>query len=115
MERLLIGSAFIFFVSSAHAIECSAQVPAQQTVHWTYRMVEGRKCWYEGHKLVPKASLRWPASKLARPQDDREPMAAAPSTLKFQSDPSCCSRRSGESESFESRWQGIFGTAAGSL
>jgi hypothetical protein len=111
MKRLLIGSGFIFFVSSAQAIECRAELPSHHTAHWTYRMLEGRKCWYEGRGMVSKALLHWSVSNVSA-KPDPEPATSGQSAFSFESEPSCCSRQVDDGESFESRWQAIFGSSA---
>jgi hypothetical protein len=27
--------------------------------HWTWRLIDGRKCWYEGRSVISKDNLRW--------------------------------------------------------
>ena len=27
--------------------------------YWRWRLIDGRRCWYEGHKLVAKGNLTW--------------------------------------------------------
>lgn len=49
---------------------------------WSWREVDGQRCWYEGRKVLPKGDLHWPfeaAPKLAPP-------AASPSWLERVSD-----------------------------
>lgn len=48
---------------SSHAeerIACSPEVPAVRKGHWYYRIIDGRKCWYDGKPMLPKAQLYWP-------------------------------------------------------
>jgi hypothetical protein len=112
MKRVLIGSVFIFFGSSAHAIECRADLPSHHTAHWTYRMLDGRKCWYEGKRMVSKTLLHWSVSNVST-KAASEPVTSGQNALAFGSEPSCCSRQFGDGQSFESRWQAIFGGSAG--
>ncbi|WKA28355.1 hypothetical protein [Bradyrhizobium roseum] len=41
--------------------ECSAS-PGKTQGHWSWRLIDGRKCWYAGRAVIAKASLRWPAA-----------------------------------------------------
>jgi hypothetical protein len=41
--------------------ECSAS-PGKTQGHWSWRLIDGRKCWYAGKAMIAKASLRWPAT-----------------------------------------------------
>ena len=70
MKRLLMVSASLvacamLFSSAANAqsIECAAEVPKPPKGHWYYRLIDGRKCWYQGKPMMPKSSLHWPKQK----------------------------------------------------
>ncbi len=45
--------------------ECSAS-PGKTQGHWSWRLIDGRKCWYAGKAVIAKASLRWPAAAPAQ-------------------------------------------------
>jgi len=45
--------------------ECSAS-PGKTSGHWSWRLIDGRKCWYAGKAVIAKASLRWPATAQAK-------------------------------------------------
>jgi hypothetical protein len=107
MKRVLMGCVFIFSVSSANAIECRADLPSHHTSHWTYRMLDGRKCWYEGKRMVSKALLHWSASNVST-KAPSEPVTSGQNALAFGSE----SSQFGARQSFESRWQAIFGASA---
>src|ERR1700752_2129554 len=55
-EPLLVGT------STAEAKQqCRVAMPSD--VHgqwWSYRIIDGRKCWYEGKPMLSKSSLEWP-------------------------------------------------------
>jgi hypothetical protein len=78
MQRLLILAAAALAcatfpsLSRAETIACAAEVPAARSGHWYYRIIDGRKCWYQGKAMMPKTSLYWPDSSEDRSQ------AAAP-------------------------------------
>ena len=41
--------------------QCSAAMPSNQNGKWwSYRLIDGRKCWYEGKPGYSKALLEWP-------------------------------------------------------
>ncbi len=61
---------------SAQSIACSAQVPSASKGHYFYRLIDGRKCWYEGKSLIPKSMLYWPASNAAVSETARRSNAA---------------------------------------
>lgn len=45
--------------------ECSAS-PGKTQGHWSWRLIDGRKCWYAGKAVIAKASLQWPAAMPAQ-------------------------------------------------
>src|SRR5215470_17885512 len=48
--------------------QCSAAMPSNPQGHWwSYRLIDGRKCWYEGKPGLSKSLLEWPAEAPARP------------------------------------------------
>src|ERR1700760_246256 len=51
--------------------QCSASSGAHG--YWSWRMIDDRKCWYEGKPMLSKSSLEWPA----RPAVKAEPEEVA--------------------------------------
>ena len=45
--------------SAAEAKQCSAALPSNPQGHWSYRLIDGRKCWYQGENNFPKSLLQW--------------------------------------------------------
>src|ERR1700722_7401585 len=52
--------------------KCSAAMSSNPHGHWSWRVIDGRKCWYEGKPMLSKSLLEWPAEAWARPNSDRE-------------------------------------------
>lgn len=80
---LVLGTAIVvstaLSASSSRAeeqIACASDVPAARKGqgHWYYRIIDGRKCWYDGKPMMPKTSLYWSDNSTAK----SEPTAAAP-------------------------------------
>ena len=46
--------------------QCSAAMPSNSHGYWSWRLVDGRKCWYEGKPMLSKSSLEWPALSSAQ-------------------------------------------------
>jgi hypothetical protein len=70
--RLIVSSAVIAGAAmmmtlcsptSAHAKQCSAERPANARSYWSYRLIDGRKCWYEGKQMISKSLLHWSTPK----------------------------------------------------
>jgi hypothetical protein len=52
---------------------CSATLPSKPHGHsWSYRLIDGRKCWYEGEPMLSKSLLEWPKEASAPPVSNRE-------------------------------------------
>jgi len=64
----ILGAATITLCSatSVQAKQCSAERPANARSYWSYRLIDGRKCWYEGKRMISKSLLHWPSSKTAQ-------------------------------------------------
>lgn len=56
----------------------SCSVSAGSQGYWSWRMIDGRKCWYEGKPMLSKAMLEWPAEIRTRPDPGKDTASAAP-------------------------------------
>jgi len=53
--------------------QCMAAIPSDPHGHWwSYRLIDGRKCWYEGKPMLSKSLLEWPKEAFAQPGSSRE-------------------------------------------
>jgi hypothetical protein len=74
MNRFVVGAeivpalavAFLFSATPIEAKQCSTERPPNATSYWSYRLIDGRKCWYEGKPMLSKSLLYWPASRTAQ-------------------------------------------------
>jgi hypothetical protein len=99
---------------AAQIKECRASVPKSAQGHWSWRLIDGRKCWYAGKAVIPKSALRWPAvvpaqakaAVVAPVQTKATDMAAPVSVItEKRSDPMNAQAQMTDDDSFESRWQ----------
>jgi hypothetical protein len=60
--------------SAAAALECYTSA-LRDNRHWSWRQVDGRRCWYPGLPGVSKSRLRWPKTSIA-PSKDRQTSAS---------------------------------------
>jgi hypothetical protein len=71
--------------------------------YWSWRLIDGRKCWYEGKPMLSKSLLEWPARAAAPPDSGRE-LARVPE--KKASDPLDAEAYvPNESTTFEGLWR----------
>jgi hypothetical protein len=104
---LLIGVVLLIGTQTAQAkIECSAALPVHPQGHWSYRLVDGRKCWYQGEHNLSKSLLEWPQPSALAPfsetqarLDEEMPPVAQTNSEKPQN-------QTGRADSFEARWRG---------
>ncbi len=53
--------------------QCSVAVPSDTHGQWwSYRLIDGRKCWYEGKPGLSKSLLEWPKETSEQPSSSRE-------------------------------------------
>ena len=112
ITRLLqIGIVFFFAVPTAQAKECSAALPSNPQGQWSYRFIDGRKCWYQGKNMVSKSLLQWTAQAPAPLDSDGTPIISLlvekPDDL-FDPD-ACCWPALNDTDSFEARWRAVMG------
>src|SRR5262245_30068955 len=65
--------------AKAQIRECHVGRPASAQGHWTWRNVDGRKCWYAGKAMIPRSMLQWPTvaqAKAKAPPPPPTPVAA---------------------------------------
>jgi hypothetical protein len=59
--------------------QCSAAMPSDpHGAWWSYRLIDGRKCWYEGKPGLSKLLLEWPGGRFGQPASDEEAASAVP-------------------------------------
>src|SRR6266516_4160238 len=97
--------------------QCSAAMPSNPQGHWwSYRLIDGRKCWYEGKPMLSKSLLQWPAQAPVRSAEapaqsvsDRGPPPVRVLTVKPNNpvDPDACCWPALEADGFEARWRAL--------
>ena len=55
--------------------KCSAAMPSNPHGYWSWRLIDGRKCWYEGKPMLSKSLLEWPAQASDRDNERKAPFA----------------------------------------
>ena len=74
---LFAAIALIGLATAQAKQQCSAEAGHQG--YWSWRMIDGRKCWYEGKPMLSKELLEW-APAPAETQADSAQTNAAPAT-----------------------------------
>ncbi|MEH2524821.1 MULTISPECIES: hypothetical protein [unclassified Bradyrhizobium] len=88
--------------AKAQIKECSVAPPSNARGPWSWRLIDGRKCWYAGKTAISKSSLRWAAAAPAQAKADAVPVVVA---TEKRSDPMDAQARMLNDDSFESRWR----------
>jgi hypothetical protein len=73
MSRFVLGAevvgaltiALLFSATPTEAKQCSTERPPNARSYWSYRLIDGRKCWYEGKPMLSKSLLHWARSPTA--------------------------------------------------
>ena len=65
-----ISPVAFFSVMPAQANECSTGRPLNARSHWSYRLLDGRKCWYAGKPMLSKSMLHWSPARTAQAHKD---------------------------------------------
>jgi nucleoid-associated protein YgaU len=77
---LLAAIAIVGFATAQAKQQCS--VAAGHSGYWSWRMIDNRKCWYEGKPMLSKDLLEWAPAAAGANADSTEadaaPAAAAP-------------------------------------
>lgn len=119
MTRPLASISLAAFLTALSSIEvsiaqakqqCSAAMPSNPQGHWwSYRLIDGRKCWYEGKPGLSKSLLEWPIEVSAPPPPGEEVASAVPkkagNPLNSQAwAPNSQASAPSDSDTFEARW-----------
>ena len=96
--------------ANAKAVECSVARPSHPQGYWSWRLIDGRKCWYLGKTMISKSLLQWPAKVSAQAKADPKPVpvTVVPVTVVTGnlSDPlDAQARMLDYANSFEARWR----------
>jgi hypothetical protein len=84
--------------------QCSAAIPSHPHGHWwSYRLIDGQKCWYEGKPMLSKSLLEWPKEASARPVSKAEVTSVASETPGNPLDSQA--RALKDPDTFEARWR----------
>lgn len=115
---LAVGILLLGGMQTAEAKQCSAAMPSNPQGHWTYRLIDGRKCWYEGNSRISKSLLQWPTqarvpshSAQAESASTRKPSPLVTQTVSTNTERPA--NQSGpepplnDSVSFEARWRDV--------
>jgi hypothetical protein len=84
--------------------QCSASMPSDPPAHWwSYRLIDGRKCWYEGKPMLSKSLLEWPKEAFAQPGSSREVTSVVTEKPGDPLDSQAWAPK--DSDTFEARWR----------
>ena len=82
--------------------QCIDLMPLNSSAYWSWRLIDGRKCWYEGKPMLSKSALEWAAIASARPDSDEESKSVL---TEKPNDPLDSNAWTPDSDSFEALWR----------
>jgi hypothetical protein len=96
--------------ANAKAVECSVARPSNAQGYWSWRLIDGRKCWYLGKTMISKSLLQWPAKASVQAKADPKPVpvTVVPVTVvtgKLSDPLDAHARMLDYANSFEARWR----------
>jgi hypothetical protein len=74
MNRTVLAAfiALSFWATPAWAaVECRAELPRATTEYWSWRIIDGKRCWYPGRPGMSKSNLRW-SERTEPPRERRQ-------------------------------------------
>jgi len=85
--------------------QCSAATPSNPHGRWwSYRLIDGRKCWYEGKPMLSKSLLEWPKEEAsAQPVSNGEVTSVVTEKPGNPLDSQAWALK--DSDTFEGRWR----------
>jgi len=122
MTRQLASITLAAFLTALWSIEvataqakqqCSAAMPADPQGHWwSYRLIDGRKCWYEGKPGLSKSLLEWPNKESAQPTSGEVIAGTVPEKPRNSLDsqawvPNSQAWAPTDPDTFETRWRAM--------
>jgi hypothetical protein len=55
----------IWLIEPAKSKECEERPLGGS--YWSWRIIDGKRCWYQGHHVIPKSNLHWPKKRMIDP------------------------------------------------
>jgi hypothetical protein len=80
--------------------QCHVEASPSVGSHWSYRIIDGRKCWYAGKPMLSRSLLEWPTQTSAATSPIDQPKSASVDAPT-------------EVDGFEARWRDRFLDAMG--
>ena len=87
--------------------QCSASISSNPHSYWSWRLIDGRKCWYEGKPMLSKTLLEWPTHVADQPSPPNEELASALATR--SRDPLDAQAKATDPETFDALWNARIG------
>src|SRR4029077_13049772 len=84
--------------------QCRAAMPSPSHGYWSWRLIDGRKCWYEGKPMLAKSSLEWSARTTAQSDSDEKLVNVNAPTEK-PGNPLDAQARAADPETFDALWR----------
>jgi hypothetical protein len=81
---LAVVVAVVWLTSEAAAIECAAEAQSR-TAYWSWRIIDGKRCWYPGRPGMSKANLHWRTATVGQ-RGPAEPNSALAAAVEWDTD-----------------------------
>ena len=61
VRAIVIIVGLVLSAGAANAIECQSSPAPSNKIHWAWRLIDNKKCWYTGESGMDKSNLHWAA------------------------------------------------------
>jgi hypothetical protein len=95
--------------AGAAVIECKAEPPSSRAGYWSWRIIDGKRCWYLGKPGLAKSQLKWRRSEAAPGRVSSTPGRPVPEPVAIETRSSLSNETQSplpntEELTFEMRW-----------
>jgi hypothetical protein len=80
-------------------------MPSNPHGYWSWRLIDERKCWYEGKPMLSRSLLEWPAQASAQPNSNGELSGVLPEKPGNRLDLQAWAPN--DPDAFETRWRAM--------
>ncbi len=94
--------------TASSAIECRAELPPAAKEYWSWRIIDGKRCWYPGRPGLSKSNLHWPLSEPEHPSAPDALPEPAPRAQEAAEDARNAHQPDVQDLTFAERWRGLY-------
>ena len=76
MKRIAAAILLLWTTAASAEILCRDKAGNESGAYWSWREIDGRRCWFKRHgAMPPKSELRWAKQEAGREMNEEPPLA----------------------------------------